>query len=348
MPGIRIEPSAATSATAEPEISAKNMRRADRHVREPAAHPAEQRRGEGDQPLRDARRVHDRAGEDEQRDREQREAGRAVVGDDRQVGQDVEPVRRDHRDDRDDAERHGDRHVDQHQREHGGEQQQHDGHRAIARRQCVPSASAAPPRGGRRASAREQVDEMQHFGDRRSAPRRSGSPTARRSSGSTAGSPACRWRGSARIARADPAEQREERDHDELRRRSSSARRARQRHRVDELGAADVRALDRRQRRAVEREPGEQDRGDLVVPDSEWPTLRNTTPSVTSAASTTISAMTTPLEHAAVALAEARGPSIERGAALRRARHAGAPTCRARWRGRSPPSRPATSLPNSS
>ena len=34
----------------------------------------------------------------------------------------------------------------------------------------------------------------------------------------------------------------------------------------DELGAADVRALDRRQRRAVEREPREQHRRDLVVP----------------------------------------------------------------------------------
>ena len=46
-----------------------------------------------------------------------------------------------------------------------------------------------------------------------------------------------------------------------------NARRARHGMHVDELGAADVRALDRRQRRAVEREPGEQHRRDLVVPD---------------------------------------------------------------------------------
>ena len=37
---------------------------------------------------------------------------------------------------------------------------------------------------------------------------------------------------------------------------------------------ADVRALQRRQRRAVEREPGEQDRGDLVVPDERMPNVR--------------------------------------------------------------------------
>ena len=53
-------------------------------------------------------------------------------------------------------------------------------------------------------------------------------------------------------------------------------RRARPRHRVDELRAADVRALDRRERRAVEREPREQDRGDLVVPDQRLRRSRGT------------------------------------------------------------------------
>ena len=38
-----------------------------------------------------------------------------------------------------------------------------------------------------------------------------------------------------------------------------------------DLGHAHVRVLEHRQRRAVERHPGEQDRGDLVVPDERMP-----------------------------------------------------------------------------
>src|SRR5437763_3619976 len=64
---------------------------------------------------------------------------------------------------------------------------------------------------------------------------------------------------------ADSAKEREEGDHEKLR---NDARRPPRRpgHALDELGAADVSAPDRGERRTVERHPGEQHGGHLVVP----------------------------------------------------------------------------------
>src|SRR6185437_12712853 len=65
---------------------------------------------------------------------------------------------------------------------------------------------------------------------------------------------------------ADAAEQHEKADDEQLRDDVQDAPR-RPRHRLHELRAADVRALERAERGAVEREPREQHRRDLVVPD---------------------------------------------------------------------------------
>ncbi len=120
-------------------------RRPDRHHRQPAADPAEQRRRERDQPARDARRVHDRARQDEQRDRDQREAGRAVVHRDRDVGQHRHALRGDQRDDRDDA-------------------------RARSRSECRTGRARAQPRTGRGSAssgspARRSGDQCRPLGE---------------------------------------------------------------------------------------------------------------------------------------------------------------------------------------
>ncbi len=63
-------PSAAASATAEPETSEKKRRR----HREPAADEADEARGKIHEPPGDARVVHQRTREDEKRHRDHREA----------------------------------------------------------------------------------------------------------------------------------------------------------------------------------------------------------------------------------------------------------------------------------
>ena len=266
MPGIRIEPSAATSATAEPEISAKNIDAPiDTCASPPRIQPNSARR-ERDQALRDARRVHDRAGQDEQRDREQREARRAVVGDDGEVGQ---RCRRrgvdDHRDQRDDAERHRDRHVEQHQREHGREEAEHHGHRdrlSAARRRRAPAPGRGRPDRPRATSSIRYVssatmisaarDRDHRLHDAHRHPRQAHQRVGREHR---------------QDRRADPAEQHEERDHERAARRCR--RRAAPRHGIiaTSSGQPMCARLTDASADAVEREPREQDRRDLVVPD---------------------------------------------------------------------------------
>ena len=96
------------------------------HLGESAPHPADERLAEVDQPVRDPRGVHDRGGEDEERDRDQRKAGRALVERERHVGQARATLGREHRRDRRDAKRHGDRNVDQHQHDHADEDEEAD------------------------------------------------------------------------------------------------------------------------------------------------------------------------------------------------------------------------------
>ena len=78
----------------------EEQRRADRHHRQPAAHEADQRRGKSNQPSRDRGGVHDGAGEDEQRDRQQREARGAVEHHQREIGQHGRALDDDDRDER--------------------------------------------------------------------------------------------------------------------------------------------------------------------------------------------------------------------------------------------------------
>ena len=99
----------------------------DVHMRQPAADEADQRHAEIHQPARDRRRVHDRAGEDEHRDGEQRKALRALVHGQRHVGQHVGALRQQDRRRGDDAERDGDRHVDEDEDDQRDEHQE-DGH----------------------------------------------------------------------------------------------------------------------------------------------------------------------------------------------------------------------------
>ena len=75
---MRTEPRAATSATAEPEISAKNSEVPDLHHRKPAAHEPDQGGRQGDQPSGNPAGVHDRSGQDEQGHRDQGEFHGAV------------------------------------------------------------------------------------------------------------------------------------------------------------------------------------------------------------------------------------------------------------------------------
>ena len=108
---------------------------------------------------------------------EQREARRAVVRDDGEIGQDREAVRRHHRDERDHAQRDGDRHVEQHQREHRREQPEHDAHRgAPAPNGCATARRAAPARHGRARSPHRAALSAGH----RQARRRRCRPTAGR------------------------------------------------------------------------------------------------------------------------------------------------------------------------
>ena len=110
------------------------------HLGERPPHPADERLAEVDEPVRDSRSVHDRGCEDEQRDRDEREACRSLVERHRHVGQARDSLRRDHRDDRRDAERHGDRDVDQHQHE-DAKHDEEPGHASTPAAACSRRAS---------------------------------------------------------------------------------------------------------------------------------------------------------------------------------------------------------------
>ena len=171
---------------------------------------------------------------------------------------------------RDDAERDRDRHVDQHEREHAPRTAGSIDHRGAL--SAAPSAQrrrrsgAAPAR-----RSAHQVDQVHAARRRRSAPHEIGITDCTTLIGIAR-------HADQRVARRGSAgsTRRPSRAARRTRSRSTcatmpSARRAPRRRLLDHLRAADVRALDRRERRAVEREPGEQHRGDLVVPDSDWP-----------------------------------------------------------------------------
>ena len=66
-------PTAAASATAEPEMPPKSVAGGDVDLAEAAADVADQRAGEGDDAAGDAAADHQVAGEDEEGDRHQRE-----------------------------------------------------------------------------------------------------------------------------------------------------------------------------------------------------------------------------------------------------------------------------------
>src|SRR5881628_2207255 len=88
MAGMMMLPIAATSATAEPEISAKNIEEATLTMPSPPDMP-HQRRGHIDDAQGDACRTHDAAGQDEQRDSQQwklRRTREQVQRDDRRGG----------------------------------------------------------------------------------------------------------------------------------------------------------------------------------------------------------------------------------------------------------------------
>ena len=94
--------------------------------REPALDEADQRRCKRDQPSRQAGRIHDRAGQDEQRNRQQRKAGGAGEHHDRRIEQGVDAARIHHRRHRDDAQRNRDRHIEQDQPDHAEKHQTDD------------------------------------------------------------------------------------------------------------------------------------------------------------------------------------------------------------------------------
>src|SRR6185312_11111632 len=103
------------------------------------ADKADQRGRERNQSSRDRRRVHDRAGQDEQRDGEQRETRCAIVHFQRQIGQHMRPLDEEYRQHGDEAERHRDRHVQDRKADHA-DKHQRDGHRLAS----VPLTSGAP------------------------------------------------------------------------------------------------------------------------------------------------------------------------------------------------------------
>src|SRR6266567_4262062 len=111
----------------------------------------------------------------------------------------------------------------------------------------------------------EQIDEMHDFGDddQRRADRNHRLHDAHRNPGQADQRVGGEDR---RDPDTDATEEREEEDHENL---SKDAHRAAcgPGDALDELGAADMRSPDRGERRAVERDPGEQYGRDLVVPD---------------------------------------------------------------------------------
>ena len=118
--GIITEPIDAVSATDEPEMQPNSVLGEDVDQREPAADEADEHLGEVDQARRHAALGHDRAGEHEERDRQQREVVGAV-GDleHHRLERDVDPQRGD---ERGEAERIGDRHAERAQQRERAEQ----------------------------------------------------------------------------------------------------------------------------------------------------------------------------------------------------------------------------------
>ena len=195
----------------------------------------------------------------------------------REVGQDVQAVARHHRDHRDDAERHGDRHVD-----HTSASTAANSSSMIimalrsAPLQAVGTGARLPAPGCAGACGTQQrrpdaCSSATTISARRDRNHRL--HDAHRHSRHADQRVAAQDR---HDRRADPAEQREERDDERSAATILNARRAAGGIASTQLGAADVRALDRRQRRAVEREPGEQHRRDLVVPDQRLADRRGT------------------------------------------------------------------------
>ena len=102
----------------------ENHRADDVHLRETALHPADKRQREGIDAPGDAGDVHEVAGEDEERHREQRKAldasDHALRGND--VGRDAIENEVEQRGNR---HRYGDGHADEHQDEKGSDQKKH-------------------------------------------------------------------------------------------------------------------------------------------------------------------------------------------------------------------------------
>ena len=126
MAGIKMDPIAATSATADPEISAKNsdapmvtMDRPPRTNPSKADANAIRRR-------EDAGGVHDGAGENEQGNRNQRKIARAVVKEECDVGQRIDAGGQRDGQGRGNTQCNGDGHVDKDQRQQGEEHRQKD------------------------------------------------------------------------------------------------------------------------------------------------------------------------------------------------------------------------------
>ena len=103
--------------------AAEHRRGEDVHQRQPAADEADEHLGEVDQARRHAAFGHDAAGEDEERDREQREIVHAVGGLEHDgFERQVDPQRRE---DRGKPERIGDRHAEQAQHAEAADQDEH-------------------------------------------------------------------------------------------------------------------------------------------------------------------------------------------------------------------------------